>query len=146
MKAGAVNFLAKPFRDQDMLDAVAAAISLDQSRRRDSANLANLRARYDQLTPRAREVMAYVVTGLMRKQVAGIIGLSEITVKIHRGTMMHKMGTRTLADLVRQAAARGIEAQAATSLRMLQIDFTPERHKCWFYLCWRRHEQHTTGT
>ncbi|MDP3340208.1 response regulator transcription factor [Frigidibacter sp.] len=110
MKAGAVDFIAKPFRDQDMLDAVAAAIDLDRTRRSESADLANLRARYDTLTPREREVMAHVVTGLMNKQVAGIIGLSEITVKIHRGTMMRKMGTRTLADLVRQAAALGISA------------------------------------
>ncbi len=108
MKAGAVDFLPKPFRDQDMLDAVSRAIERDRQRRADSAAAESLRAEYETLTPREREVMGHVVAGLMNKQVAGVIGLSEITVKIHRGNVMRKMGVRTLADLVRKAEALGI--------------------------------------
>ena len=108
MKAGAVDFLPKPFRDQDMLDAVAAAIERDTRRREQDAALDGVRALYATLTPREREVMAHVATGLMNKQVAGLLGLSEITVKIHRGNVMRKMGVRTLADLVRHAEALGI--------------------------------------
>ncbi|KRG47890.1 two-component system response regulator [Stenotrophomonas panacihumi] len=108
MKAGAVDFLAKPFRDQDMLDAVSAAIERDRQRRAQAASLDQVRGHYETLTPREREVMAHVVSGLMNKQVAGLIGLSEITVKIHRGNVMRKMGVRSLADLVRHAEALGI--------------------------------------
>ena len=108
MKAGAVDFLAKPFRDQDMLDAVAAAIERDRARRAEVLALGDLRARYETLTAREREVMGHVVRGLMNKQVAGELGLSEITVKIHRGSVMRKMGVRSLADLVRQAEALGL--------------------------------------
>ena len=110
MKAGAVDFLPKPFRDQDMLDAVAGAIERDARRRADTAALDGVRARYATLTPREREVMAHVTSGLMNKQVAGLIGLSEITVKIHRGNVMRKMGVRTLADLVRQAEGLDLAA------------------------------------
>jgi len=108
MKAGAVDFLAKPFRDQDMLDAIEAAIARDRARRAQAATLDPLRGRYETLTPREREIMALVVSGLMNKQIAYQIGLSEITVKIHRGNVMRKMGVRSLADLVRQAEALGI--------------------------------------
>lgn len=108
MKAGAVDFLAKPFRDQDMLDAVSAAIKRDTRRRQDMAARGSLEARYATLTPREREVMAHVVAGLMNKQVAGELHLSEITVKIHRGNVMRKMGVRSLADLVRHAEALGV--------------------------------------
>jgi FixJ family two-component response regulator len=108
MKAGAVDFLSKPFRDQDMLDAVTAALERDAQRCTEAAAKENLRARYDSLTAREREVMGHVTAGLMNKQVAGLIGLSEITVKIHRGTMMRKMGVKSLADLVRKAEALGI--------------------------------------
>jgi FixJ family two-component response regulator len=108
MKAGAVDFLSKPFRDQDMLDAVTAALARDTQRRRQSAARDDLRAQYETLTAREREVMGYVTSGLMNKQVAGIIGLSEITVKIHRGNVMRKMGAKSLADLVRQAEALGV--------------------------------------
>lgn len=105
MKAGAVDFLTKPFRDQDMLDAVAAAISRDEARRAAAAADAALRQRFTTLSPREQQVMQLVATGLMNKQVAGDLGLSEITVKIHRGAAMRKMGARTLADLVRMAEA-----------------------------------------
>jgi FixJ family two-component response regulator len=109
MKAGAIDFLAKPFRDQDMLDAVMAAIDRDTTNRSATAVLVDLRAEFESLTPREREVMTHVVAGLMNKQVAGILGLSEITVKIHRGNVMRKMGVRTLADLVRKAEALGLK-------------------------------------
>ncbi|UYB53329.1 response regulator transcription factor [Xanthomonas sp. AM6] len=108
MKAGAVDFLSKPFRDQDMLDAVSAALERDRQRRAASGAVQELHARYATLTPREREVLALVVSGLMNKQVAGEMGLSEITVKIHRGNVMRKMGVRSLADLVRSAEALGI--------------------------------------
>jgi len=108
MKAGAVDFLSKPFRDQDMLDAVSAAIDRDRQRRQETAARDSLDTRYATLTPREREVMAHVVAGLMNKQVAGELNLSEITVKIHRGNVMRKMGVRSLADLVRHAEALGV--------------------------------------
>jgi len=108
MKAGAVDFLSKPFRDQDMLDAVTAALERDAQRRTEAAAKADLRAQYETLTAREREVMGYVTAGLMNKQVAGLIGLSEITVKIHRGNVMRKMQVRSLADLVRKAEALGV--------------------------------------
>lgn len=108
MKAGAVDFLSKPFRDQDMLDAVAAALKRDAQRRADAAVTDDLRAQYETLTAREREVMGHVTAGLMNKQVAGLIGLSEITVKIHRGNVMRKMGVKSLADLVRKAEALGV--------------------------------------
>src|SRR5205085_9896623 len=101
MKAGAVDFLAKPFRDQDMLDAVATAIERDRDRRASAAGEADLKARYATLSPREKQVMALVITGKMNKQVAGDLDLSEITVKIHRGSAMRKMKARTLPDLVR---------------------------------------------
>jgi FixJ family two-component response regulator len=105
MKAGAVDFLTKPFRHQDMLDAVAQAIERDRKRRDSEKSLAELRGLFESLTTREREIMALVTAGLMNKQVAGQLGLSEITVKIHRGHIMRKMGVRSLADLVRAAEA-----------------------------------------
>ncbi len=108
MKAGAVDFLSKPFRDQEMLDAVTSAIERDRQRRSATAALDDQRSAYATLTAREREVMTHVVAGLMNKQVAGVLGLSEITVKIHRGNVMRKMGVRTLADLVRTAEALGV--------------------------------------
>ncbi|WP_369060704.1 response regulator transcription factor [Caulobacter sp. 73W] len=110
MKAGAVDFLAKPFRDQDMLDAVAAAIERDRKRRQQADAVADLRSLHAGLTPREREVMAHVTAGLMNKQIAHLMGLSEITVKIHRGNMMRKMEAASVADLVRMAEALGVEA------------------------------------
>jgi FixJ family two-component response regulator len=103
MKAGAVDFLPKPFRDQDMLDAVAAAIERDAKRRAADGDAAQVRDRFATLSPREQQVMMLVTAGKMNKQVAGDLGLSEITVKIHRGSAMRKMGARTLADLVRMA-------------------------------------------
>jgi FixJ family two-component response regulator len=108
MKAGALDFLTKPFRDQDMLDAVARAIERDKGRRRDEKSLSSLRGLFDALTPREREILALVAGGLMNKQIAGEIGLAEITVKIHRGHIMKKMGAKSLADLVIMAETLGI--------------------------------------
>jgi FixJ family two-component response regulator len=105
MKAGAVDFLTKPFRDQDILDAVVAAIDRDRHRREKEGEVSGLQALFESLSPREREIMALVTTGLMNKQVAAEVGLSEITVKIHRGNVMKKMGAKTLADLVRMAEA-----------------------------------------
>ena len=108
MKAGAVDFLTKPFRDQDMLDAVAIAIERDRARRKEQKIVAELRAVFETLTTRERDVLALVASGLMNKQIAAEIGLAEITVKIHRGHLMRKMGARSLADLVRMAEMLGI--------------------------------------
>lgn len=105
MKAGAVDFLPKPFRDQSLIDAVTAAIERDRKRRAAEGDTSQLRDKYASLSPREREVMLLVTSGKMNKQVAGDLGLSEITVKIHRGAAMRKMGARTLADLVRMADA-----------------------------------------
>lgn len=103
MKAGAVDFLTKPFRDQDMLDAVAAAIEADRRRRLTEEAGRDVRRRFESLSPREREVMTLVTRGLMNKQVAGELGLSEITVKLYRAQAMRKMDADTLADLVRLA-------------------------------------------
>jgi FixJ family two-component response regulator len=108
MKGGAVDFLTKPFRDQDMLDAVVTAIERDRKRREVGKIVANLQALFETLTPREREILALVASGLMNKQVAAEIGLAEITVKIHRGHIMKKMGARSLADLIRMAETLGI--------------------------------------
>ena len=105
MKAGAVDFLPKPFRDQDLLDAVTAAVERDRRRRMADEGIDLVRDRFVTLTPREKQVMMLVTSGKMNKQVAGDLGLSEITVKIHRGAAMRKMGARTLADLVRMADA-----------------------------------------
>ena len=108
MKSGAVDFLTKPFRDQDMLDAVVAAIERDRKRREADSITANIQALFDTLTPRERDVLVGVTSGLMNKQVAAELGLAEITVKIHRGHIMKKMGARSLADLIRMAETLGI--------------------------------------
>ena len=108
MKAGARDFLAKPFRDQDMLDAVASAIERDRKRRVGAKALSDAQARFEMLTPRERQVLALVAAGLMNKQIAAEIGIAEITVKIHRGNVMKKMGVRSLPDLVRMAETLGI--------------------------------------
>jgi FixJ family two-component response regulator len=113
MKAGAVDFLTKPFRDQDMLDAVTRALERDRMRRENETTTANLRTVFETLTRREREVMGLVTSGLMNKQIAGKLNVSEITVKIHRGHAMRKMGARSLADLVRMAEALGISGANA---------------------------------
>ncbi len=108
MKAGAVEFLTKPLRDQDLLDGVRIALERDRARRAQYRTVEEVRAHFETLTAREQEVMALVTAGLMNKQIAAKLGLSEITVKVHRGNVMKKMGARTLADLVRMADALGI--------------------------------------
>jgi FixJ family two-component response regulator len=108
MKAGAIEFLTKPLREQDLLDAVQAGLERDRTRREGDKSIAGLRSRYDQLTPREQEVIGYVTSGLMNKQIAGEIGVSEITVKVHRGNAMRKMGAKSLAELVRMADLLGV--------------------------------------
>jgi FixJ family two-component response regulator len=108
MKAGATDFLIKPFRDQDMLDAVTQAIERDRKRREAEVGVAALRALFEALTPREREIMGLVTRGLLNKQIAAELGLSLVTVKIHRGHLMRKMRARSLADLVRMADLLGL--------------------------------------
>ncbi len=108
MKAGAVEFLTKPFRDQDMLDAVQLALARDSAQRESDSTGSDLRLKFERLSQREREVMALVTAGLMNKQVAAEIGVSEVTIKFHRGHVMRKMNARTLADLVRMADLLGI--------------------------------------
>lgn len=108
MKAGAVEFLTKPFHEQELLDAIHAGIERDRERRRDTGVLDELRNRYAALTEREREVMALVVIGRANKQIAGALQLSEMTVKVHRGSLMRKMRARSLPDLVRMADRLGI--------------------------------------
>jgi len=108
MKAGAVDFLTKPFRDQDMIDAVSNAIERDRKRRQAEVAVDGVRAHYNSLTPRESELMWFVTKGLLNKQIAAEMGLAEITVKIHRGNMMRKMGASSVAELTRMAQALGI--------------------------------------
>ena len=108
MKAGAVEFLAKPFRDQDLLDVIQLALERDRATRQREAEIATLRDCFESLTPREREVLPWVVSGLLNKQIADAIGTSEATVKVHRSQLMRKMGAKSLADLVRMADKMGV--------------------------------------
>lgn len=108
MRAGAIDFLPKPFDDDQLLGAVSQALDADRTRRIEDAGSAGLKASYERLTPREKEVMGLVVTGLMNKQVAARLELSEITVKIHRGNVMRKLEAQSLADLVRMAERLGV--------------------------------------
>jgi FixJ family two-component response regulator len=109
MKAGAMDFFAKPFRDQDMLDAIGQALGRDKARLESEGAVSRLRASYDTLSPREKEVLPYVLGGLLNKQIASEMNLSEITVKVHRGQVMKKLNARSLPDLVRKAETLGIE-------------------------------------
>ncbi len=108
MKAGAVEFLTKPFRDQDMLDAIQVALERDRTRREQDGKLTQLKTLFSSLTSREQEVIGFVTAGLMNKQIAAEMGVSVITVKVHRGNVMRKMGAKSLTDLVRMADALGI--------------------------------------
>jgi FixJ family two-component response regulator len=108
MKAGAIEFLEKPFRDEEMRDAVRLGLEQDRTRRARDRATDDVRSKFATLTPREQEVMAFVAAGLMNKQIAGKMGVSEITVKVHRGSVMHKMGADSLADLVRKADLLGV--------------------------------------
>jgi FixJ family two-component response regulator len=110
MKAGALEFLTKPFRDQDLLDAIQQALERDRTARQHQMETTELRERFDSLTSREREVMGLVVSGLLNKQIAGELGTSEVTVKIHRNQVMKKMGAGSLAELVRMTEKLGIPA------------------------------------
>ena len=112
MKGGAVDFLSKPFRDQDMLDAVQTALENDRKRRQSANGRVQLKTVFDALTSREQEIMGFVAAGLMNKQIAAEIGVSEVTVKFHRGNMMRKMGAKSVAELVRMADTLGVHRSA----------------------------------
>jgi FixJ family two-component response regulator len=112
MKGGAVDFLSKPFRDQDLLDAVQTGLEHDRNRRQSASTTLHLRSAFDSLTSREQEIMGLVAAGLMNKQIAAEIGVSEVTVKFHRGNLMRKMGAKSVAELVRMADNLGVRRPA----------------------------------
>src|SRR6516162_6182690 len=112
MKGGAVDFLSKPFRDQDMLDAVQTALEHDRKRRQSASDNLQLKTAFDSLTAREQEVMGFAADGLMNKQIAAEIGVSEVTVKFHRGNVMRKLGAKSVAELVRMADTLGVHRSA----------------------------------
>ncbi|HUL97739.1 MAG TPA: response regulator transcription factor [Usitatibacter sp.] len=112
IKAGAIDFLTKPFRHQELLDAINAGIERDRAQRKESTHVAELRRRFDELTPREREIMPLLILGRLNKQIAGELGVSEATVKVHRGQVMRKMGARTLPELLRMGDRLGLSTPA----------------------------------
>jgi FixJ family two-component response regulator len=114
MKAGAMDFFSKPFREQDMLDAVTQALRRDAERLAFESSTAELRGRYDSLTPKERDVFEFVLAGLLNKQIADEMHLSEITIKLHRGQVMRKLGARSVVELVRQAQVLGVNPRTVT--------------------------------
>ena len=132
MKAGAVEFLTKPFRDQELLNSVGIALERDRARREQDSTVHDVKIHFKSLTPREQEVMGFVTAGLMNKQIAAKLGVSEITVKVHRGNVMRKMGARSLADLVRMADILGIRRattivalnQCIVSLTIPDVEFS----------------------
>lgn len=117
MKAGAVEFLTKPFRDQDLMDAIQLALERDRARRQQESEVRALRERFESLTPREREVLGLVVSGRLNKQIAADLGTSEITIKVHRGSIMRKMQADSLADLVSMAGRLGLPTGQLSSNR-----------------------------
>ncbi len=136
MKVGAVEFLTKPFRDQDMLDAVQLGLERDRRRRENEKAASKLKARFESLTLREQEIMGLVTAGLMNKQIAGEVGVNEITVKVHRGSVMRKMAANSLAELVRMADALGVRRTVPRPpihriiLLMLSTFPTPDFNLC----------------
>jgi len=119
IKDGAVEFLTKPFRDQDLLDAVQQALKADRAAREQRVKAAELRHRYDLLTPREREVMQLVISGLLNKQIAGQLGASEVTIKMHRGQVMHKMEAESVVELLRMAELIGMAGARESHTKVL---------------------------
>jgi FixJ family two-component response regulator len=135
MKAGAVDFLTKPFREQDMLDAVETAIARDRMRREDEKRASKMRALFETLSPRERQVMDLVTSGLMNKQVAAKTGLAEATVKVHRGQVMQKMGAKSIADLVKMAETLATHRNNSQRCPWIEHEGGHEQGVNWDFSC-----------